>query len=454
MLKKPDNSTPLGQTDAPSSLGSMSFLSSNANARQELRLAFQEHPSAYLSAAQDQSALFNALSKFATGFVNDSDRSYHAGALISALKKSLIQIDQLPLPTGSNSRCHKIANELIETLEYIRVTGDNTDDNVAMHLCNLIVATRKAFSTSNAFEVAKYAINGADQTGSPLEFPIDTLLTLTHAKGVIFDVDNCLVWSEEYQKRGWYTVLEEVSGGKRKAADDLKQVLNNACEKSDWKHLMPNLAGTMLTHGIFPNNVSSYGELDAFFRDKRAIQLKRYCENGDIVLTPGTPEFLMALKERGIKIGIFTSSSKILADSMLTPLLAAEGIDYNEIIPENQRVYGPTIERPKPDPQGWHIAAKNLGLMPEEITLFDDGMRILAHAAAATPHFGATIGIYHNDSSTKTWRKVTANRMFDSNCSEGEIVRFNPETVFGFIKNFNCFVEKNSATEYVSLDFF
>ncbi len=202
---------------------------------------------------------------------------------------------------------------------------------------------------------------------------------------------------------------------------------------------MPNFRNTLNKYNVFPSGVTSDKELDTFFARKRAILLKKYCEEGKIILSPGAAKFLTALRNRNIKIGIFTSSSHILADSMLSTLLAGEGLNYDELIPKSRRVYGPDIERPKPDPFGWYLATEQLELKPQDVILFDDRMSVAAHAAAATPHFGATIGVYHNDSSTTEWRRSATDRSFGNDSPDGEIIYFHPKTIFGFVKNFSFF---------------
>ena len=85
-------------------------------------------------------------------------------------------------------------------------------------------------------------------------------------------------------------------------------------------------------------------------------------------LFPGASEFLTELRRRGVKCAIVTSSDRKKMDALAlqNPTLAA-GMDTVVIADD--------VQRSKPDPQGYLLAAERLGVAPELCVVFEDSLQ-------------------------------------------------------------------------------
>lgn len=85
-------------------------------------------------------------------------------------------------------------------------------------------------------------------------------------------------------------------------------------------------------------------------------------------LFPGASEFLSELRRRGVLCAIVTSSDrkKMNALALQNPELAA-GMDTVVIADD--------VQRSKPDPQGYLLAAERLGVAPELCVVFEDSLQ-------------------------------------------------------------------------------
>lgn len=90
---------------------------------------------------------------------------------------------------------------------------------------------------------------------------------------------------------------------------------------------------------------------------------------------PGALAFLQWLKNHGIKTGIATSNSEVLVEA----LLKARGLDgYFQAVHT-----GYEVERGKPAPDIYLLAAKSLGVPPEKCLAFEDIPEGIMSARAA-----------------------------------------------------------------------
>lgn len=74
---------------------------------------------------------------------------------------------------------------------------------------------------------------------------------------------------------------------------------------------------------------------------------------------------LARLKNRGIKIGVYTNSIRETAESMLR---YANVIDFFECVVTNQ-----DVSKPKPHPEGYLLVCEKLGASPNRVLVVEDG---------------------------------------------------------------------------------
>jgi HAD superfamily hydrolase (TIGR01509 family) len=94
---------------------------------------------------------------------------------------------------------------------------------------------------------------------------------------------------------------------------------------------------------------------------------------------PGVPELIVGLKMRGYPLALASSSPRAVVDAMLEELGLAGSLDVV--------VTGDDVDRGKPEPDIFLLAARRLGVEPAECLVFEDSLHGVraARAAGMTP---------------------------------------------------------------------
>ncbi|CCZ10049.1 HAD family hydrolase [Culturomica massiliensis] len=110
--------------------------------------------------------------------------------------------------------------------------------------------------------------------------------------------------------------------------------------------------------------------LDRYFPDQKQAdevikRLSRFEQEMVIEYIPGAREFILGLKEQGVKLAIVTSSNDLKMQNVY------------RLHPEVKKVFdviitADKITRSKPDPECYLLAARELGMKKEECVVFED----------------------------------------------------------------------------------
>ena len=110
--------------------------------------------------------------------------------------------------------------------------------------------------------------------------------------------------------------------------------------------------------------------LDRYFPDQKQAdevikRLSRFEQEMVIEYIPGAREFILGLKEQGVKLAIVTSSNDLKMQNVY------------RLHPEVKKVFdviitADKITRSKPDPESYLLAARELGMKKEECVVFED----------------------------------------------------------------------------------
>lgn len=119
-------------------------------------------------------------------------------------------------------------------------------------------------------------------------------------------------------------------------------------------------------------NISSK-DFEAAAAEKEADYRRRV--DGNIKALPGAIELMKALRERGVKIAVASSAPPENIKIILDGLRIAE---YFQAI-----VFGREVTEGKPSPQAFLLAAKKLGVEPENCVVFEDAIAGVAAARTA-----------------------------------------------------------------------
>ena len=165
-------------------------------------------------------------------------------------------------------------------------------------------------------------------------------------KGAIFDMDGVLLNSEILYQRFWLEALH--SYGHNAKENHILEIRSLTGKKAEEK--LKSFFGNSLDYQAVKN--------------KRIELMDNYIKNNGVEIKTGADTILPFLKNRGIKIALATSSPFERAKEHLT---LAGLFTYFDAV-----VCGTMVKNSKPDPDIYLLAAKSLGLTPQECIAVED----------------------------------------------------------------------------------
>lgn len=199
--------------------------------------------------------------------------------------------------------------------------------------------------------------------------------TKTETKAVIFDLDGVIVSTDEFHYLAWKRIAD-AEGVPFDRRDNER--LRGVSRMESLEILLERAARSYADS----EKISMAEGKNGIYRD-----LLKNLTPGDIL--PGVHATLKALRDRGIKLAIGSSSKNART------ILAAIGLDgfFDAVVD------GTDIQRSKPDPEVFVLAGMQVGVRPEHCLVVEDahagveaalaaGMSVLAVGSACT-HSGA-----------------------------------------------------------------
>lgn len=163
---------------------------------------------------------------------------------------------------------------------------------------------------------------------------------------VLWDMDGTLVDSEEYHWRAWRDTMAAEG-----VAITREQFLATFGQRND--SIIPQLLGAEATR----ERVQRIG-------DAKEARYRRLVRSGGLSPSPGAAEWVRRLKEEGWLEAIASSAPRRNVEVVLEVLGFA---DYFQAI-----VSAEDVERGKPDPQIFLLAASRLGVPPSRCIVVED----------------------------------------------------------------------------------
>jgi beta-phosphoglucomutase len=174
-------------------------------------------------------------------------------------------------------------------------------------------------------------------------------------QGVIFDLDGVIVDSHPAHKRAWKSFFASV--GIDVADRELEVVLEGQKRKDILEHFLGELSD---------EEVARYGAAkDSLFRQ----------HIGQVQTVRGFSEFAHQVEEAGIPIAVGSSASRNRTEYMLEQFRLSER--FGAVIT------GDDVEKGKPDPAIFQLAAHELGVEPGNVLVCEDAANGVAAAKAA-----------------------------------------------------------------------
>jgi HAD superfamily hydrolase (TIGR01509 family) len=180
-------------------------------------------------------------------------------------------------------------------------------------------------------------------------------------RAVVFDMDGVLIDARQWHYEALNDALKMF--GFEIPYDDHLKIFDGLPTKSKLQ-LLSNSSGLPLKlHSVISNIKQE--------RTLRIAAFKCYPVAQHLIL-------LAALKRANYKIGVATNSIRMTASEMLR---AAGILDLLDTLVTNE-----DVQNPKPDPEIYLKACRNLGLMPNEVLVIEDNHHGIAAAKAAGCH--------------------------------------------------------------------
>lgn len=178
-------------------------------------------------------------------------------------------------------------------------------------------------------------------------------------KAVVFDMDGVITDTEKLYRR-----FEMEEGLSRGVPED---VMIRACERIAGGNRYTNKAPfeQIVGRGI------DYWE----YREKMIAKLDKYIQENGVELKYGVVETLRYLKEKGIKVGLATSTVRERAIGYLT--------DHDIYKYFDKLIFGDMIEHGKPAPDIYLKACSELGVKPDEAIAVEDSRNGIKSAGTA-----------------------------------------------------------------------
>ena len=211
----------------------------------------------------------------------------------------------------------------------------------------------------NHFVMAgKQAINFAEQNWLQMKGEVK-MRSMADIKAVVFDMDGVIFDSEKLYRKHWMISGKEYGIPESEMAELCNQIAGATKERNE--KLMKSHFGEEFDYMAFPKRT-----MDRMDEDIR--------QNG-LELKPGVWELFRFLKERGIKIGLATSTQRERAEKNLNNAGILQEFDYI--------MYGGIVKKGKPAPDIYLAACQGLGVRPENAIGVEDSINGVKASAAA-----------------------------------------------------------------------
>ncbi|KKW29401.1 MAG: hypothetical protein A3K06_00510 [Candidatus Doudnabacteria bacterium RIFCSPHIGHO2_01_52_17] len=191
-------------------------------------------------------------------------------------------------------------------------------------------------------------------------------------KGIIFDFNGVLLWDEKWHKRAWNEVAKRLLG--REIGEQEFKELRGRTNKDWFEYLFKRRPQRPELQNLIDEKEQKYRDI--------AIRQK------DFRLSPGAEQLLFLLKKSDVPMTIATSSE------IGNVKFFFEHLGLENWFPLDKEVFDNGTFRGKPAPDIYLLAAKKIGLPPEECIVVEDAKSGIS--AARSAGIGKIIAFAHD----------------------------------------------------------
>lgn len=191
------------------------------------------------------------------------------------------------------------------------------------------------------------------------------------AKGYIFDLDGTLTLTQQLHHQAYAAVFEQY--GLHYTREDDQRFAGQGS-----KTIFPKF---FAEH----NKTITAEEIEKLAAQKKSIY-DQIVEQSEIKTVPGIENFLKQAKGAGKKITVATGNKLEATEKILKKTNILEY--FEQIVAQHE------VKNQKPAPDIFLLAAKKIGIKPEECVVFEDGINgVIAAKAANIPCIGLSTGV-------------------------------------------------------------
>jgi HAD superfamily hydrolase (TIGR01509 family) len=179
-------------------------------------------------------------------------------------------------------------------------------------------------------------------------------------KGIIFDVDGTIADTEEIHRQAFNKTFKEHEIGWHWPENDYREILLISGGKERFRKFLKE-------DEALKNKIDDH---EAFVQDlhkKKSEHYRKLLKSDGIEFRPGVIRIINEAREKGIQIGVATSSSMANLRSLFKKIL---NIEPNELF--NSIVTSDTVQDKKPSPAAYQCVLAGLGLEAENCIAIED----------------------------------------------------------------------------------
>lgn len=183
------------------------------------------------------------------------------------------------------------------------------------------------------------------------------MYTLDNLDGIVFDMDGVIFDTEQLGIRCWKIV------GERYGLDNIEETVRKCIGRSskDTKQIMGDAYGDKV-------------DLEELYAASREVIREMFVKEG-IPLKNGAPEVVRWLHDKGIKVGLASSTNY---DTVIREMKEVGLIECFDVI-----IGGDMVENSKPCPDIYITACEKLGVRPENTLAVEDSLNGIRSAYSA-----------------------------------------------------------------------
>lgn len=177
-------------------------------------------------------------------------------------------------------------------------------------------------------------------------------------KGVFFDQDGVIVDTEKDGHRVAFNLtFEEMGFPFQWTVKEYGELLKIGGGKERFRHYIRTVYAPEMGD-------RELDELVGEVHKRKTDRFVRLIEEGHLPLRPGVERLMREINERGLVLGICTTSNERSARAIVSSLLSAVQVDL--------LLAGDVVPHKKPDPAIYRLACERTGLLPENCLAIED----------------------------------------------------------------------------------